>query len=141
MARWNKRHAGQTVQGPAKDGYVRFALLGKMVRAHRVIWAMMTGEWPPFEVDHRDGNRSNNVWTNLRAAPDGLNAANRGPDANSTSKHVGVSWIKAHGKWRAQIGHRGKNLHIGYFETEDAAAQAYMAKANELRGEWARSAA
>lgn len=141
MARWNKRHAGNQVQGPDRKGYVRFSLFGEMQRAHRVIWAMQTGEWPAFEIDHRDGDRSNNRWLNLRAAPDGINAANRGAYHDSTSPYVGVSWITAHGKWRAQIGHDGSNHHIGYFDSEEEAAAAYARKAVEIRGEWARGAA
>jgi hypothetical protein len=55
---------------------------------------------------------------------------------NKTSEYRGVSLIN--GKWYAQIYHNKKNVLIGIFNDEDAAALAYNEKAKELKGEKAK---
>lgn len=42
-----------------------------------------------------------------------------------TSRFRGVSLLKQTGKWHAQINVGGKQLHLGFFAAEDAAARAY----------------
>eukprot|EP01051_Picozoa_sp_SAG22_P001273 SAG22_NODE_48_length_24654_cov_4.406394_21_plen_547_part_00 len=49
-----------------------------------------------------------------------------------TSRHRGVSWSKAAGKWKAQIRQDGKARHLGRFADEDAAAEAYAAACREI---------
>ncbi len=42
-----------------------------------------------------------------------------------SSKFFGVGWFKQSKKWRAQLSHNGKNVHLGAnFDTEIAAAKA-----------------
>lgn len=41
---------------------------GKRYLQHRVIWAIVTGDWPVNTIDHKDGDSSNNKWSNLREA-------------------------------------------------------------------------
>lgn len=139
MKRWNKRHAGKEVTN-SYAGYLRPAIFGKPTRAHLIIWAMVHGYWPDLQVDHVNGNSLDNRLCNLRLATPAQNKANRGANRNSSSRHVGVSWIKAHQKWRAQIEYGGRNHHLGYFTTEDEAASVYQARAVAVRGEWARRA-
>jgi AP2-like factor (ANT lineage) len=51
--------------------------------------------------------------------------------ASKRSKWRGVGWDKPRkgkggkGQWRAQIQHRGKCKHLGYFTNQDEAARAY----------------
>lgn len=69
---------------------------------------------------------------------------NGGTNKNKTSKYRGVMWEEARdrgfkrNKWRACIWHEGKTIHIGYFDGEEVAAQAYDKKAKELKGKKAR---
>ncbi|MGG0308223.1 HNH endonuclease [Priestia megaterium] len=42
--------------------------------------------------------------------------------AKITSKYVGVGWNKRKSKWRAYVGYKGKQYHIGYFEDQELAA-------------------
>lgn len=58
-----------------------------------------------------------------------------------TSIYRGVCWDKNAKKWNATISKRiegnRKKYHLGYFDTENAAAIAYNKKARELFGEFA----
>ncbi|HZL16470.1 MAG TPA: hypothetical protein VFG23_01865 [Polyangia bacterium] len=51
-----------------------------------------------------------------------------------TSRYIGVSWSVATERWRAQITHLFRNIHLGLFRDERRAAEAYDAKAIVLRG-------
>eukprot|EP01046_Picozoa_sp_COSAG06_P034452 COSAG06_NODE_3610_length_5124_cov_4.885572_1_plen_725_part_10 len=57
------------------------------------------------------------------------------------SRFTGVSWSEKSSKWRVEIGHEGRNKHVGYFarEQEEAAARAYDDAARQLRGPEAHS--
>ena len=50
---------------------------------------------------------------------------NKGLRTDNRSGFKGVYWDKPHGKWRARIKLNGKNIHLGYFDALEAAAQAY----------------
>jgi hypothetical protein len=50
--------------------------------------------------------------------------------SKTSSIYKGVYFDK--GKWRAKIKKDGKNYHLGYFEIEKEAAEAYNKKAIEL---------
>lgn len=45
--------------------------------------------------------------------------------SSQTSRFRGVSLLKQTGKWHAQINFGGKQLHLGFFAVEEAAARAY----------------
>ncbi len=91
--------------------------------AHRLAFLYMTGEFPENEVDHKDGNGCNNVWTNLRAVTRLENRKNLRKRPNNTSGTTGVHWYKQRGKWRSMIMSEGRKIHLGYFcSKEDAIA-------------------
>lgn len=121
-------------------GYHVVRLLGQEVRAHRLAWFYMTGEWPKNDIDHRDTVRSNNRWSNLRSATRRQNLANSKISSANTSGSKGVSLYKATGRWQAYINRAGKREHLGFFTTRDEAALAYAQAANEEFGEFARLA-
>lgn len=111
-----------------------------MFRAHRLAFVLMGVDIPAgFEVDHKDCNRLNNVWTNLRLATRVQNAANQ--KAHVHRKHAqlpkGVSMKR--NRFRAQIGYGGKQIPLGTFATPEEAHAAYAAKAKELYGDFSRS--
>lgn len=97
-------------------------------QVHRLCWLWMTGEWPPHEVDHRNGDKADNRWQNLRHADDELNAQNR-RRANRNNKStglLGVTTEKRSPKFIARIGHKRKLSEIGRFDTAEEAHQAYL---------------
>ena len=60
-----------------KKGYIRISFNGKTILAHRLAWFMHYGEWPKNQIDHIDGNKSNNSIKNLRDVSCALNAQNK----------------------------------------------------------------
>jgi hypothetical protein len=50
------------------SGYRVVIVNGKSYQAHRLVWLWKTGELPDLEIDHINGNRSDNSWANLRLA-------------------------------------------------------------------------
>lgn len=104
------------------------------LRAHRVAWILMTGEWPRHEIDHRDGARSNNKWSNLRECTDSQNGANR--SVKSKSGLMGVYQCRKTGSWRANIRHNKIGKSLGTFKTKEEAYAAYCSEAEKLHGEF-----
>lgn len=109
---------------------------------HRVILSRMIGrELLRNElVDHINNNPLDNRRSNLRLATVSQNRMNASKHDTCTSKYKGVSWNKYMSKWKVSIQKDHKSIHLGYFESEELAYQAYCKKAFELHGEFARVA-
>lgn len=125
------------------NGYRRLKVFGQYYLAHRLAWFYVTGEWPKHFIDHKDGNPSNNAFSNLRECTQSQNVANaRRPNLGrpATSKYKGVSWNKVEKKWCAFVRVEGRLKNLGYFKTEELAHEAYVAAAREHYGEFARLA-
>lgn len=121
---WNSDNAGKlALNSPAKHGYREGSIFSKRCFAHRVIWKWMTGE-DPIEIDHVDGNGSNNQWDNLRSVGMKLNSRNTRLSTRNMSGVIGVSWKPTLGKWRVRCMVNGKDIHVGLFMTLEEAAAA-----------------
>jgi len=117
------------------DGYSQVEIDGRFYRAHRVIWLIVTGKWPKHQVDHRNGMRADNRWTNLRAAIPLQNSRNRRPGKRNKSGRVGVYASGA--RWCAFIGIDNKVKGLGCYANFDDAVAARMAAEQEHYGEFA----
>lgn len=142
--RWKVTRGGTARQGAIaghrnRAGYWRVFAMGKAHAAHRLAWLYVTGEWPPGDLDHCDGDRSNNAFTNLRLATVTQNMMNASRPKHNTSGFKGVTFRRDMRRWRAQIGWQGGTISIGHFDTPEEAHAAYLAKARELYGEFARA--
>ena len=116
------------------DGYVYVSMSGKAYGEHRLVFLLFNG-FMPEQVDHINGNRSDNRIENLRAASHSQNCMNR---KNRGSASKGCYWQPKRNKWIAQIGFNGKRITIGYFDTLEDAAMAYANKSKELHKEFSR---
>lgn len=120
-------------------GYIYVGLAGKNYYAHRLAWLLHTGTWPANEIDHIDGNRSNNTMKNLREATHQQNCCNTPRRLDNTSSIRGVSWHKQHNKWQAQITFDSVNKFLGCFDNINDAKNAYITASEKYHGEFART--
>ena len=99
----------------------------------------MTGKWPDKEVDHRDLDKSNNRWHNLRETTHSQNMANCRAYKTNKSGVKGVSWNKRQQKWIAKIKVNGTTIHLLSTDSKDKAEVWYKAFAELAFGEYART--
>ena len=100
---------------------------GTTLYIHRLLLGLKFCD--PRQIDHLDGNGLNNTSTNLRVTDSTGNNHNqhgkyRRNGRDPTSRFPGVDWTRS--RWRAAIGFAGRCIHIGYFDVEEDAAEAYM---------------
>lgn len=120
------------------DGYRKVAIRQHVVMAHRLIWLIVTGEWPSDEIDHRDCDKGNNRFDNLRVASRRQNVINRAFKKNGLPK--GARYMPS-GRIQVRIRAEDKVRYLGTFETPEQAAAAYAEAASRLHGEFANSGA
>ena len=121
---WNTKYAGTEALTALTSGYRNGAIFKKPYRAHRVIWALVHGEWPAGEIDHINGDRADNRISNLRDVSPAENMKNLKRRTSNTSGVNGVYWNKQRKVWHAQIRITRKVKHLGYFECIGSAAAA-----------------
>ena len=105
-------------------GYRMIQVDDKMYQSSRLAFLYMEGDFPEKFVDHIDGNRSNDIWNNLRKCSNSQNQFNRGLPNNNTSGTKGVSWHKRKEKWIARICVNKKEISLGQFTNKKDAIQA-----------------
>ena len=142
--RWNvnrkKVRAGDVAGCLHHRGYRIIRVDGRSYWAHRLAWLYVTGEKPPPQIDHKDGNPANNAWGNLRAATPSENRANARTNSNSASGLKGTTYFKRHNRWGAYVKKDGKKIWLGSYGTAEEAHAAYCRAAVEVHGDFARTA-
>lgn len=139
--------AGQQAGCTRSDGYVLIGVDGVTHYGHRLAWLFTHGAYPPDdkEIDHVDGNPSNNKASNLRLASRQDNARNGRKKRNrkASSKYKGVCHAgrrcNLRKPWTASIKINGKRIRIGEFQTEEEAHAAYVEAAQRIFGKFARA--
>ncbi len=114
-----------------RKGYLRLYLSGRHYLVHRLVWLFVTGHWPLGLIDHRDGDKTNNRFSNLRDADNRLNQQNqRTAHRDSHSGVLGVS--RNGGRWKARIKFGGAQVTLGSYATPEEAHNAYIAAKRSL---------
>jgi len=116
-----------------QDGY---ACAGHQnLRLHR----LLLDAPPGLQVDHIDGDPTNNRRSNLRLCTHAENGKNQRRPSTNSSGFKGVSWHKRDKRWYARIMINRKNKHLGCFDTPEDAKAAYDVAAERLFGEFRRA--
>lgn len=132
---WNTRWAGK-VAGSSLNGYRIIKINGVTYYAHRLAFIYMTGRIP-IEVDHKNRKRSDNWWKNLREATVSQNGYNKPKLSCNVSGLKGVYFKSQRQKWISRISADKRRIHLGCFDTREAAYEAYCEAAHRLHGEFA----
>lgn len=132
--------AGAIVKSKQMGGYVQVGIDSRVYLAHLVIYLIVTGSWPKDEIDHRDLDKANNRWGNLRPATRLQNLANQGAREHNFLQTKGVSVSNSRrNPYRVGMKINGRMTHIGCFPTLDSAHKAYERYAVIYHGEFARA--
>jgi hypothetical protein len=124
IKRGNRAGVGLLTGNRMRLGYTEMRVEGMRVTAHRLAWLYVHGEWPKHEIDHIDGDPTNNRISNLRDVPHLHNMQNVKLRGSSTSGLPGAYRVRNRFKALIQVG--GKQRHLGYFDTAEEANAAYM---------------
>lgn len=141
--RWKRNRARTAkagdVAGTIHRGYCRIRIDGTSYLAHRLAWLHEHGAFPLGDLDHINGDRSDNRLSNLREATASQNLGNSKVSANNVMGLKGVH-KKTDSVFVAQISINRKSVHLGYFSCPAAAHFAYQIAADQHFGEFARRA-
>jgi len=134
---WNTRFAGKAAFAkPRSDGYreAHITVDGETFRVlgHVAAFAIVTGRMPAEAIDHKNREKGDNRFENLREATHAENTRN--------AVHPGKFMTGArprNSRWEARISFNRKSFYLGIHDTEAQAHAAYCEKAAELHGEFA----
>ena len=143
MSNGKRAVAGEVAGGISRNGYVRISIDDTKHYAHRLAWLYAHGVWPKGQIDHINGEKTDNRIENLREATNAQNGQNRRTArADSQSGMIGVYLHPISGRWGAEIVKDGQKHSLGYFDTKEAAHAAYLSAKRELHefGEAAKDA-
>jgi hypothetical protein len=123
-------------------GYRQVAFKGRIYSVHRLIWAIHHGQSPDGEVDHINGDRSDNRICNLRLASSSQNNQNRRLSSRNKSGVKGVfrtKWKKSgcDFAWRVAIGHSRGEYYITHFQCFGQAVRHSKEMRSKLHKEFA----
>jgi HNH endonuclease/AP2 domain len=136
--RGNNKVKGKKANKTKKsNGYQEVKIHSKGYYAHRVIFMMIHGRWPE-QIDHIDGDRSNNLLSNLREANNAQNNRNTKLRSTNTSGFKGVSFYKSANRYIAKITVNYQSIHLGCFKTPEEAHDVYKQAALKLHGDFAK---
>lgn len=140
---WIEPGKGKIKKKPAgtktHTGYIGILIDGKRYLSHRLAWTLYYGQWPSDQIDHINGDKTDNRIHNLRDATNAQNGKNYGFNKSNTSGIKGVSWCKNTGRWRALIKVNHKSKCLGRYDTKEQAAKVRQMAEEKYFAEWRRA--
>lgn len=126
---WNTKNSGKVAgrRDTCHHGktYIKVKFDGVIFRAHRLIWVYVHNTTPE-QVDHIDGDGTNNKLSNIRAASPTENARNHKLQSNNTSGVAGVNLSGDTGRWQVRISSNGRRVLIGSYDDANDAISARL---------------
>jgi len=116
------KYSGKKVGFLTSQGYlaVNYEKLKKRFLAHRLIYIWHNGVIPTnMDIDHIDGDKTNNKIDNLRLATRSENQLNR-------TNPKGYSYRKSQNKYHARVTVDGKMEYLGQYKKPEDAHKVYM---------------
>lgn len=136
FAVWTARFAGKAAFiSRTPDGYATAELYLNRTRhtvcGGRAAFAIMTGRFPSDEIDHINRVRDDDRFANLREATRAQNNQNviKPGRYKTGTRRSGY-------RWTATIYLNARHTHLGTFDTEDEAHQAYLSAAVAARADF-----
>lgn len=135
-------YKGKIIDGSNNEGYrvIGFSKDGKsrLFKVSQLVAMAFLGHTPngnTLVVDHIDGDRANDNVDNLRIVTqrENLSKCYRANEDSFTSKYVGVSYHNNNQKWEGKIRYNGVKIHLGYFDSELKASEAYQKALGEIK--------
>lgn len=125
-----------------KTGYKVLSICGVKYLQHRAAWYFQYGVMPA-NIDHINGNKTDNRIVNLRAVDHGVNMKNLPRRIDNKTGCMGIYWQPKVQRWAVRIAASKKERHVGLFEDRFEALAArkkaetanhYHANHGRLRG-------
>lgn len=133
VARGARYKAGDDAGSIDETGYRRVRVKGVDYYAHRLIWLIVTGNWPTNTIDHRDHNKLNNRFSNLRDVTHAVNMGNFPRVGNTGLRGI----TKVGSKFQVTLWLFGKTVTIGRYkdiETAELVSEAARDMRNGFTG-------
>jgi hypothetical protein len=126
-----KAKAGSVFGSDNGFGYIQGKFMNKKIYAHRLAWFLVYGEMPNDEIDHINGDKTDNRIENLRVVTRQENAMNNHV-ARSDSK-LGIMGVQQKkNKYRTRVSLNGKVIRRGGFSTPEEAHDFYVFLKSQL---------
>lgn len=129
---------GDPVGYADNQGYLCAYIKGRQYKVHRLAWLYVYGEWPKGQLDHINGDRTDNRICNLREATASQNQQNKATPKENKSGVKGVVQHKRSGRWYAFCRVNGTRSYLGSFTDIQDAEAAVIKFRSEHHGEFAR---
>ncbi len=126
VGRHGCHRAGELAGTVQNHGYRIITIDKKRYMAHRLAWLYVWAVWPRGDLDHINGDKLDNRIENLREATRKQNMQNVRKHKHNTSGYKGVAWHSQRNKWRAYIFDSYRQIHLGLFDSKEAAAEARL---------------
>lgn len=141
-SKYHKEKTGQEAGGPRRQQhngkrYWVVRINGRAYKRGHIVFCMVHGYWPLPCVDHKNGDSLDDRPNNLRPATITQNAWNHKGRKRRIDLPMGVRVMASSGRYQARIAHNKRMLHLGTYDTPEAAANAYRDKRRELYGDYA----
>jgi hypothetical protein len=120
-----------------KYGRTQIWIDGKGRYANRLAWYYIHGEWPNGQVDHINGDHTDNRISNLRVLDNKANKQNtRRPYSTNRTGILGVSYNERSKMYRARITADGRTVNLGTYADKMDAQLAYLTAKERMHPAW-----